>query len=326
MSRNQQTDCIITIVYGFNTLEQRKELWNQLENLAKSIRKPWIIWGDFNAIISPQDRLKGAPITGHEIKDFAECIQQLMINQLPWKGDYYTWTNKQQGSDRIWSRIDRAFGNTKLMLQYGHLMTEYKLPHISVHCPIMIYINMKESRVKAAFKFFNVWATHKDFLQLVEEEWKHIYYPHKMRNFWAKQKALREKLRRLNEAEFKGITTRINQAREDLKEIQHNLRQHYSDEQATEEKKVICQLEQWSLIEESALQQKARAKWIKLEDANTSYFSAVIKDRKQRKQILKLDTQEGEKITDPNDIKLEIIQFYKSLIGTALQKLQQSIQ
>lgn len=185
---------------------------------------------------------------------------------------------------------------------------------------------MKESRVKAAFKFFNVWATHKDFLQLVEEEWKHIYYPHKMRNFWAKQKALREKLRRLNEAEFKGITTRINQAREDLKEIQHNLRQHYSDEQATEEKKVICQLEQWSLIEESALQQKARAKWIKLEDANTSYFSAVIKDRKQRKQILKLDTQEGEKITDPNDIKLEIIQFYKSLIGTALQKLQQSIQ
>lgn len=36
------------------------------------------------------------------------------------------------------------------------------------------------------------------------------------------------------------------------------------------------------MIEENVLQQKFMARWIKLGDANTSYFSAITKDRKQK--------------------------------------------
>ncbi|XP_070057680.1 uncharacterized protein [Nicotiana tomentosiformis] len=280
VSRNQQIEYEMTIVYGYNTVEQRRDLWQQLNSLSQTITKPWIILGDFNSISSPQDRLKGATVTSYEIKDFTECIQQLMLNELTWKGDYYTWKNKQQGGDRIWSRIDRAFGNAEWMVKYGHLLNEYKLPHISDDCSMMITTNVREPRIRTTFKFFDVWATHENFLHLVEDNWKQRYHSHTMRNIWIKQKELREKLERLNEIEFKGVATRIIQAREDLQEIQLKLRHQYLDELAMEEKKIICQLEKWSMIEESALQQKAMARWIKLGDANTSYFSAVIKDRK----------------------------------------------
>ncbi|XP_075083311.1 uncharacterized protein LOC142167057 [Nicotiana tabacum] len=203
-----------------------------------------------------------------------------MLNELTWKGDYYTWKNKQQGGDRIWNRIDRAFGNAEWMVKYGHLLNEYKLPHISDDFPMMITTNVREPRIRTTFKFFDVWATHENFLHLVEDNWKQRYHSHKMRNIWIKQKELREKLKRLNKTEFKGVATRMIQAREDLQEIHLKLRHRYLDELAMEEKKIICQLEKWSMIEESALQQKAMARWIKLGDANTSYFSAVIKDRK----------------------------------------------
>lgn len=47
--------------------------------------------------------------------------------------------------------------------------------------------------------------------------------------------------------------------------------------------------------------------WLKLGNANTSYFSAIIRDRKQKKQILELGSQEGRRLVDVVDTKKEII-------------------
>ncbi|KAG5610163.1 hypothetical protein H5410_021444 [Solanum commersonii] len=52
------------------------------------------------------------------------------------KGNYYTWTNKQHGNDRISSRIDRVLGNDEWMEKWGHVITEYGNPCISDHCPM----------------------------------------------------------------------------------------------------------------------------------------------------------------------------------------------
>ncbi|XP_059310638.1 uncharacterized protein LOC132061991 [Lycium ferocissimum] len=83
------------------------------------------------------------------------------------------------------------------------------------------------------------------------------------------------------------------------------------------EKEVMLNLEKWSLLEESALKQKSRAKWIQLGDGNNKYFHAVIKERTQRKQICELTSLTGTKLTEPEVIKSEILNFYKSLMGTS---------
>ncbi|XP_075091749.1 uncharacterized protein LOC142171925 [Nicotiana tabacum] len=147
VSRNQAIDRNMTAVYGYNTIEMRKELWQQLAGISQKVSKPWIIWGDFNSILCPQDRLYSTAVTSMEIKDFAECVQNLMLNELPWKGDYYTWANN---------------------------------------------------------------------------------------------KDIRGKLKVLNETEFKGITMKIEQAREDLKKVQTKISAHYTDALASEEKNILC--------------------------------------------------------------------------------------
>lgn len=60
--------------------------------------------------------------------------------------------------------------------------------------------------------------------------------------------------------------------------------------------------------------------WISLGDANTKYFSDVMKE-KQRKQILNLTSIDGTNLKEAEDIKLEIVQFYKGLMGTAVHSL-----
>lgn len=92
-------------MYGFNSIEQRRELWSSLKALPQT-NHAWLICGDFNTILYSHDRLFGQPVTNAELKDFTECVHDLGLTELAWNGNYYTWTNKQQGSDRIYSRID----------------------------------------------------------------------------------------------------------------------------------------------------------------------------------------------------------------------------
>ncbi|KAK4736882.1 hypothetical protein R3W88_000579 [Solanum pinnatisectum] len=254
LSKDKKIDCCMTVVYGYNTTEQRKALWNDIRSLVSS--QPWLVWGDFNALLHNQDRLYGAPVTRAEIKDFADCVQDLFLNELLWKGEFYSWSNKQLGSDRIYSRLDRAIGNDEWMMQYGQLVVEYKPPHISYHSPMLLDMKLKPSNTQTPFRFFNL-----------------------------------------------------------------NLSIKYTDNLALEEKDLLIQLEKWTNIEESINQQKSRAMWIRLGDSNNKYFTAMIKERRHRKQIIELTTVAGAKIMEPDEIRKEIITFYQSLMGTAMTNI-----
>lgn len=84
---------------------------------------------------------------------------------------------------------------------------------------------------------------------------------------------------------------------------------------------MLIQLEKWTNIEESINQQKSREMWIKLGDSNNKYFTAMIKERRHRKQIVELTTVCGAKIEEPDEIRKEIITFYQSLMGTAMTNI-----
>lgn len=80
--RTGNIDCFVTIMYGYNTIEQRKDLWNTLVDISVNINKPWLTCGDFNVVLHPKDKLQGNPISYGEIQDFATCIQSLLLNEL----------------------------------------------------------------------------------------------------------------------------------------------------------------------------------------------------------------------------------------------------
>ena len=75
------------------------------------------------------------------------------------------------------------------------------------------------------------------------------------------------------------------------------------------------------MLEENALRQKARARWITLGDTNNKYFSAVIKERNQKKQIRSILSLDGKMLYEPQEIQKEFVSFYKSLMGSSASKL-----
>lgn len=151
----------MTVVYGYNTIEQRKLLWDNLTEVAQGITKPLLIDGDFNSILYTQDRLHGCIVNSEEIRDNANCIQALGLTELAWEGDYYTWSNKKFVSDRV-------FGNYEWMLTWDYISTAYGMSYFFDHSTMTLKLTLQQRSGKSPFKFFNVWVEHEDFLNIVQ--------------------------------------------------------------------------------------------------------------------------------------------------------------
>lgn len=72
----------ISMVYGLHNINDRKELWEELEKLGDSVQGPWLIMGDFNTIYESDQRQGGSVVTDKEMEDFLDCIQKVRISPL----------------------------------------------------------------------------------------------------------------------------------------------------------------------------------------------------------------------------------------------------
>lgn len=113
----------------------------------------------------------------------------------------------------------------------------------------------------------------------------------------------------------------MEKARSELAVVQQQLSTQWSDSLQVQEKIIMQYLEKWSMIEESIMKQKFRVQRIHPGDSNTKYFTVVMKDKIQRKQINEFTFLGGVVLTDTKEIQEEIISFYKGLMGTNSQNL-----
>ncbi|XP_020243178.1 uncharacterized protein LOC109821400 [Asparagus officinalis] len=156
-SLDGRLDCVISSVYGFNQTKGRKELWADLIQIQEIIGNvPWLICGDFNAMIDKDDKLGGAVLSDSDTRDFNNCIEDCHL----------------EAEARVWSRLDRALVNDQWITAYNSSYAEYLLPHFSDHSPGLISIYEDCLQGKKSFKFFKMWTKHADYLPTVSNVWE----------------------------------------------------------------------------------------------------------------------------------------------------------
>ncbi|KAJ6711205.1 hypothetical protein OIU79_007620 [Salix purpurea] len=104
----------VTFVYGSSTPTDRQELWYYLQ-YQNSINgsQPWLVSGDFNAIMRVSDRQGGDSNWYRYMDDFPNCVHQSELIQLAANGIHFTWHNRQQGQASILRKLDWAFEHDK---------------------------------------------------------------------------------------------------------------------------------------------------------------------------------------------------------------------
>ncbi|XP_056697756.1 uncharacterized protein [Spinacia oleracea] len=253
--------------------------------------------GDFNSILYYDDRRNGSIVTNFETRDFEACIDSAALSKLKSCGHFYSWSNKGQGDLRISSRIGRAFGNAGWQLGFTDAVVNYLNLGFSDHSPLLMTCNVNLINGGGHLSSSIIWKTTPISCRLFKHGGKLTFM-------------------------FAKLEEGIESIREELGTIQSQLAVNYTDvDLQGAEKDYTNKLKKFLHVQEFAHRKKSRIKWLQAGDSNSKFFFGAMKERQARNSIDVLYDNTGKKLTAMQEIKGEISEFYKSLIGTVAPTL-----
>ncbi|XP_062077369.1 uncharacterized protein LOC133782170 [Humulus lupulus] len=209
-----------TFVYGFNDEEGRKSLWKRLQDMARV--DPWVVLGDFNDILNRDERIGDR--ARHSLNnEFINCVSGCQLEDVKYSGNFYTWSNKQQGSDKIYSKIDRVMANQAWMEKFTNAEAIFLNEGIFDHTPAVLTVHSDIPSGKKPFKYFRMWSSHPQHHQEVSRVWHQMVKGTKMYQVVSKLKNLKPIFKELNKRGFSEIHMAYMQAKEKLNDCQNKM-------------------------------------------------------------------------------------------------------
>ena len=109
---------LLSAIYASPRFADRLVLWNNLKLIADSHNLPWAVMGDFNDMVSQEEKFGGNPICHTRVRAYMNCMDYCHLLDLGFSGPKFTWTNMRGVADLIQERIDRAWANSNWKLLF----------------------------------------------------------------------------------------------------------------------------------------------------------------------------------------------------------------
>lgn len=97
--------------------------------------------GDFNVVLNLDERI-GSPVRLSEVKDFKECVEKCGLGDIKQAGRFYTWNNKQEGENRVFSKIDKVMANVTWLENFDNAVVTF-LPEGSMIIALELLVFIK---------------------------------------------------------------------------------------------------------------------------------------------------------------------------------------
>lgn len=75
-----------------------------MSRIGNNLTLPWLIQGDFNAMSCNEDRIGGTSVNEATACEFQDWILGLQLIEVHSSGPKFTWTNFQEGDNRIYRK------------------------------------------------------------------------------------------------------------------------------------------------------------------------------------------------------------------------------
>ncbi|KAL0295882.1 UNVERIFIED_CONTAM: Retrovirus-related Pol polyprotein from type-2 retrotransposable element R2DM, partial [Sesamum calycinum] len=248
-----------------------RDLWTAIKTLAENITdEPWLILGDFNAVIDASEVCGRAADTTNSMNEFRNCILETGLIQLPFSGSPFTWHNCSEGPRSLWKRLDRMLVNAVWLNTWPDSSYISALPSTSDHSPLILN-SVNRGNDHGLFRFDNYLAKRSGFLDSVRQVWRHRITGTVLYGVVVKLKALKATFRQQRK-ETGNLTENVRTAKRFLDKAQELFDTHKDDLLLQLVK--CCRLVYSVAIkmEANMLKQRAKLQWLKQGDHTSKIF------------------------------------------------------
>jgi hypothetical protein len=135
------------------------------------MREPWLLAGDFNDIMSMNEKKGGVPASIRKCNLFKERIDACQLIDIGSVGAIYTWRGPvYHGGQRIYERLDRALSNDLWRLAFpdGYVKVLPRLD-FSDHHPLLICpFDGSHATAPKQFRFESAWLIDDSYYRMLE--------------------------------------------------------------------------------------------------------------------------------------------------------------
>lgn len=309
---------LITVVYGPSEDPEKGAFLQELLSLKPDPGIPWLCIGDFNLIYEAKDK-NNLNLNRRLMGQFRNALNQCELREITLHNRKYTWSNGQERPTLV--HLDRLFCNNDWDILFSTWGLQALSSSMSDHCPLVLCQQSCPPR-KAKFKFEHFWTKIPGFLDVVKEAWSK---PAAGRNAMM---VLHNQLHNTATALRSWSKDLFGNARMQLHIVQEiTLRLEEAQDSrdlSAEERELLRDLKVRTLglaaVERSRRRQSSRLTWLKAGDACTKFFHLRMSARKRRNFIPALKNRNGTVLWNHVDKEQEILQHFKSLLGTKTPK------
>lgn len=305
-----------SFVYAANDHIPRRLLWHSLVVFKLLVNDfPWVILGDFNAMLREDESAGGRVGRSPAIYDFCACVAKIEVEDLHYSGMKFTWSGSPHGVGEV-RKLDRVLVNAGFLSKFRNAKARFLAPNSSDHSPAILDTGGCDVvKRRASFKFQNFLVYRTNFLDLVRKGWN-------VNDGGVMMYRVVQKLKRLKtifkfEAKASGnLCSAVKDAQLSLQNIQLALDcDPFNEFLKSEEVIWARKYREASLEEERMLKQRSKIHWLKVGDHNNQFFHKSLQVRRNRNRISSICNDQG--IEVEGDLMIQqFVSFYTKLLGT----------
>lgn len=160
----------LSCVYGHPNQSLRHDLWHKLEEIKSARNGPWLLVGDFNEILSKDEKIGGREREEKSFEDFQKLYSNCDFQDLKSKSNRFSWIGKRY-KYKVKCCLDRVIVNSEFLAMFPASEAEFLGLYGSDHRPVVTKIAYTNTSIKKCFRFDKRLLDIKDFKSYVSNGW-----------------------------------------------------------------------------------------------------------------------------------------------------------
>ena len=300
-------------VYGWADGINKHQTWALIRHLCEDTELPIMFGGDFNEIMSYDEKEGGAMTERREINHFRNVVDLCRLRDLGFEGQWWTWERGKSMHTRVRERLDRFLATTEWLNLFPQANVTHLLRYKSDHCPIVVRLFKHTKRRgggSRSFKFETAWLLEEGCESVVKEAWQRGG----TNDVITKLGEVAGGLVQWSSKSLNNLAKQIEQTEKELKEAHQ---QPISQASCLQCNNLETKLDELLNKHEAYWFMRSRVTEVRDGDRNTSYFHHKASQRRARNRMKGLFDDNG--VWQEEDEKLETIveNYYHQLFESS---------